>query len=181
MGRCDFMMMSTREAAEAMFTIHHGLMHCDTLKVGGQQCCGGQVNQKNWRAPTYCNLPYTMANETECMVDRWLRHNDVVIKNTLVVPGNLHLLRWRFGKGKSDFTKHFNEMGCGRCKTGTKGPEVNMRVLQTFGRFSDWRFRDCAPNGFEGGWNQGYTPENWVGRRLGDDSMVEYYDGETLI
>ena len=140
---CDMMMMATRDAAEALFTVHQALKHCDTLKVGGQQCCGGQVNEKNWKPPKYCLLPWTMANETECMVDRWLRHNDVEINHTLDIPGGIHLMRWRYGNGYEAFVKTFKELA-----RGPKSPAANLKVLQKYDRLQDWQFRSCEPEGF---------------------------------
>ena len=157
---CDLVMMATREAAEALFTVHHGLVHCDTLTVGGEQCCGGAVNQKNFKRPSYCK---TLAiknfdNTTECMVDRWLRHNGVIVRNTLVVPGNVKLLRWRVGDGAGNFRKTFKEL--------------DMMTLKKYDRFSDWRFRDCTPEGFSGPWPRGHTPTSWPVRRLLNNELM---------
>ena len=133
---CDLMMMASRPAAEALFTVYNSLLHCDTLTVGGQQCCGGEINETPWSPPKWCNLPWTMENETECMIDRWLRSNHVVVANDL--PSSIQLLRFRTGRccaagPTACFTKTF--------------PGISK--LREFNTFSDWHFRDCTALGFQ--------------------------------
>jgi hypothetical protein len=96
---CDHMHFASRGAIDALATVYKGVQFCNSLEYGGQQCCGGEPQQVPWKPPDWCNMPHTMVNETECMVDRWLRNNSVVVDNSLEVPGGKILVyRWISGK-----------------------------------------------------------------------------------